>query len=300
MLTIEKKIIAFVEKNLFFLSALMLAAIAFVVRRWGIWYHSEDYIYYFDMHEGNIQSSFYWLLVRLMGYSFDIPMHGIKWLAAMADFAVAVLVVMLCKGKKTWKDCTAPETGKLLLLYAGCLFAPVMFLRGCIWAQVDSVAAAFLLGAMYLWQKAMQGKQQFLLMAAAVLLAGLGIALYPIFMLAVIAFFFLEKRCYQRRNVVALLSIFLLAILWSGICGAITSLGFGSGVRSLVQWMTYHPYTGELYTGGAEWLGWLLLLGGYGITLYSGVAAFQKKIPIVIAIGIQLIVSICYGGMLGW
>jgi len=300
MLTIEKKIIAFVEKNLFLLSALLLTVIAFVVRRWGIWYHSEDYIYYFDMHEANIQSAFYWLLVRLMGYGFDIPMHGIKWMAAMADFGVAVLEVLLCKGEKTWKDCTSSEKGKLLFLYAGCIFAPVVFLRGCIWAQVDSVAAAFLLGALYVWKKAVRGKQQFLLMAAAVLLAGLGIAVYPIFMVAVIAFFFLEKRCYERKNVVAFLSIFVVAILWSGICGVFTFLGFGEGVRSLVQWMTYHPYTGELYAGGVEWLGWLLLLGGYGVALYSGVAAFQKKISVVIAIGVQLIVSICYGGMLGW
>lgn len=300
MLTFEKKIIAFVEKNLFLLSALLLTAIAFVVRRWGIWYHSQDYIYYFDMHDGNIQSAFYWLLVHLMGYGFDIPMHGIKWLAAIADFGVAVFVVLLCKEGKAWKTCTSSEKGKLLLLYGGCLFAPVMFLRGCIWAQVDSVAAALLLAALYVWQKASRRKQQFLLMAAAVFLAGLGIAVYPIFMVAVIAFFFLEKRCFERKNVVAFLSIFVAAILWSGICGVFTSLGFGGGVRSLVQWMTYHPYTGEIYAGGTEWLGWLLLLGGYGIALYSGVAAFQRKLSITIAIGIQLIVSICYGGMLGW
>lgn len=300
MLKIEKKLIIFVEKNIFVLAALLLTGIAFLARRWGIWYHSQDYIHYFDMHEGNIQSAFYWLVVRLMGYGFDIPMHGIKWLAGLADYAVAVLVVLLCKGSVCLKDCDAHHKAKLLLLYGGCLFAPVVFLRGCIWAQVDSVAVAFLLGALYLWQKAAQEKPRLVAMVAAVLLAGFGIAMYPIFMVAVIAYFCLGKRLYERRNVIAFLLVGCVALLWSGICGVFSSLGFGAGVGSLMQWMTYHPYTGEFYAGGTEWLEQMLLLGGYGAALYSGVAAFQKKLPVAVAIGIQMIVSICYGGMLGW
>lgn len=300
MLKIEKKLIDFVEKNIFILSALLLTAIAFLVRRWGIWYHSQDYIHYFDMHEGNIQSAFYWLVVRLMGYGFDIPMHGIKWLAGIADFAVAVLVVLLCKGKVAWKNCDAHGRMKLLLLYAGCLFAPVMYLRGCIWAQVDSVAVAFLLGALYLWQRESQEKNISVCMAAAVILAGLGVAMYPIAMVAVLAYFCCGKRLYVRGNIVTLLSIVLVAVVWSGICGVLISQGRVEGVQSVFQWMTCHPYTGEIYISAVEWLWQMFLLGGYGLALYIGVAAFCKKIPYALAVGVQLIVTICYGGMLGW
>lgn len=299
MLKIEKKLIAFAEKNIFVLSVLLLTAIAFLMRRWGIWYHSQDYIHYFDMHEGNIQSAFYWLVVRLMGYGFKLPIHGIKWLAGIADFMVAILVVLLCK-EVEWKCCNTHHKMKLLFLYAGCLFAPVVYLRGCIWAQVDSVAAAFLLGALYLWQGRFHKKNTPMFMVAAVILVGLGIAMYPIAMAAVLVYLFSGKRLYERKNIVALLLIGLVAFVWSGICGMLLSQGWAVGVQSLLRWMTCHPYTGEFYTCAAEWLWQMFLLCGYGLALYSGVAAFRKKLPYAFAVAVQLVVAICYGGMLGW
>lgn len=296
MTTIEKKLIAFVEKNIFVLAALLLTAIAFLLRRQGIWYHSQDYIHYFDMHEGNIQSAFYWLIVRLAGYGFEIPMHGIKWLAGIADFGVALFVALLCK--REWKEQNAYHVhGKLkvLLLYAGCLFAPVMYIRGCIWAQVDSVAILLLLAALYLLESKNPAAG-----IGAILLAGLGIAVYPCMVVAVLAYFCCGKRWAKYQNVIAFALTILVAVVWSGVCGLLISRSWGFGVNSLVQWLTYHPYTGEVYAAPTEWLWQMLLLGGYGLALYSGVQAFRRKLSYVWAIVIQVIVAICYGKLLGW
>ena len=91
MIKWESKLIGFLEKHMLLLAALLLSGIAFLMRRQNIWFYTEDYAYYFDMHPQNIQSALYFILMRMTGYVFDIPLHGIKWLAGLADFAVAIM-----------------------------------------------------------------------------------------------------------------------------------------------------------------------------------------------------------------
>lgn len=318
MTKIEKKLIAFVEKNIILIAALLVTGVAFLVRRQSIWYHSQDYIYYFDSHEGNIQSAVYALVVRLLSYGFDIPLHGVKWLAAAADFGVAAFCVLLCRQEMRMQGgvFTVYDKMKLLLLYAGCLFAPVLYLRGSVWAQVDSVAYAFILGALCLYrgvicryagnqaaesQKiASQGaqKRKSVITAAAVgavLLAGAGVALYPCAIVAVTAYFcyeYYQKRYPGKQFAVALTAVTGCALVWNGICGG--------GVQSFFGWITYHPYTGEIYDSVADWLWNMLILGGYGLALFSGLAAFRKKIPYALAVAVQAVITVCYGSALGW
>ncbi len=318
MTKIEKKLITFVEKNIILIVALFLTGLAFLVRRQSIWYHSQDYIYYFDSHEGNIQSAAYYLVVRLLSYWFDIPMHGMKWLAAVADFGVAAFCVLLCRQKMGMQGgaFTSYDKIKLLLLYAGCLFAPALYLRGSVWAQIDSVAFALLLGALCLYrgvicrhagnqaaesQDAPKQSAQWekgVVTAAkvgAVLLAGVGIALYPCAIVAAVVYFcygYYHKRCSGKQFAIALTAVTGCALVCNGICGG--------GVQSFFGWMTYHPYTGEIYDNAADWLWNLLILGGYGLALFSGLAAFRKKIPYALAVAVQMVITVCYGSVLGW
>lgn len=342
MTKIEKKLITFVEKNIILIAALLVMGLAFLVRRQSIWYHSQDYIHYFDSHEGNIQSAAYYLVVRLLSYGYDIPMHGVKWLAAVADFGVSAFCVLLCRQEMRMQGgaFTSYDKIKLLLLYAGCLFAPALYLRGSVWAQIDSVSFALLLGALCLYrgvtkqaankqavdekimpeqvvpeqivtgqtvkgqtvekpavEKQEAAKQTVGKAAAigAVLLAGAGVALYPCAIVAVAAYFCYEyyyKKCSGKHFVIALTAVTGCALVCNGICGG--------GVQSFFGWITYHPYTGEIYDNVADWLWNMLILGGYGLALFSGLAAFRKKLPYALAVAVQVVITVCYGSALGW
>lgn len=307
MTKIEKKLITFVEKNIILIAALLVMGLAFLVRRQSIWYHSQDYIHYFDSHEGNIQSAAYYLVVRLLSYGYDIPMHGVKWLAAVADFGVAAFCVLLCRLEMRMQGgaFTSYDKIKLLLLYAGCLFAPALYLRGSVWAQIDSVSFALLLGALCLYRgvikqavnKQAVAKQTVGKAAAigAVLLAGAGVALYPCAIVAVAAYFCYEyyyKKCSGKQFAIALTAVTGCALVCNGICGG--------GVQSFFGWITYHPYTGEIYDNVADWLWNMLILGGYGLALFSGLAAFRKKLPYALAVAVQVVITVCYGSALGW
>lgn len=307
MTKIEKKLITFVEKNIILIAALLVMGLAFLVRRQSIWYHSQDYIHYFDSHEGNIQSAAYYLVVRLLSYGFDIPMHGVKWLAAVADFGVAAFCVLLCRQEMRMQGgaFTSYDKIKLLLLYAGCLFAPALYLCGSVWAQIDSVSFALLLGALCLYRgvtkqaanKQAVAKRTVGKAAAigAVLLAGAGVALYPCAIVAVAAYFCYEyyyKKCSGKHFAIALTAVTGCAVVCNGICGG--------GVQSFFGWITYHPYTGEIYDNVADWLWNMLILGGYGLALFSGLAAFRKKLPYALAMAVQVVITVCYGSALGW
>ena len=100
MLKIERKVLLWVEKHMFVLLAVLAAVMGLYLRRGAVWWSSPDAGYYFDGHEGNIQSGCYHLLVRLVQYLPMLPLHTVKWLAAAADYAVAVLAVIAVGGHR--------------------------------------------------------------------------------------------------------------------------------------------------------------------------------------------------------
>ncbi len=297
----EKKLITFLEKHMILLAVVLVTGLAFLMRRQVIWYHSQDYIYYFDMHEGNVQSAVYYMVVGFMGFLSNIPLHGIKWLAGIADFFVAILCVLLCKKEIQGENGIATYVKiKLLLLYAGCLFAPTLYIRGSVWAQVDSVAFALELGALYLLlneniqkkEKSLTGK---LMLFGGVFLAGMGIALYPCVIVVVLGYgcYQCYKKEFSGKGIIVLLAAVMGCAL---ICNAIC----GGSIQSLLRWMTYHPYTGQQYTNVVDWLWNMFLLNSYGLALISGVAAFRKKLPYSAVLVLQVAVVVCYGHVLGW
>ena len=56
MLKIERKVLLWVEKHMFVLLAVLAAVMGLYLRRGAVWWSSPDDGYYFDGHEGNIQS----------------------------------------------------------------------------------------------------------------------------------------------------------------------------------------------------------------------------------------------------
>ncbi len=296
MIKIEKRLIEFLEKHMLLLAVLLVTMIAFLMRRQNIWYYTTDYIHFFDRHENHIQGMLYFLVVNLTGYVFDVPLHGIKWIASIADFAVAGLCVLLCKAELSKQvRITKVEKWKLFFLYTGCLVAPVLYIRGCVWAQIESLAMAFLLGALYMVET--QGKR---MRIVAVVLAAVGMALYPMYMLLIMGYCLYIKREEAAWLRYLFVPAVLVAIILEAVSSFVVGVAWKQGIMSFFQWMSYHPYTGAGYANVGEWLWQMLILSSYSIALISGVAAFLKKIPYVVAFGAQLLVAVCYGIVLGW
>lgn len=295
MIKWEKRIIDFLEKHMLFLTVLFISAIAFLLRRQNIWFYTEDYIFYFDGHDKNVQSALYYLLVKLVGYGFEIPLQGIKWLAGMADFAVAFLCVILCKKQGNISGKLIIEKWKLLLLYAACLFAPVVYLRGCVWAQVDSMALALLLGGACAWEYSDKRG-----VVAAVILGAMGVALYPPFMLLAAWY------CICVKNKEAVFAKYLwimvaaVAVLLEILSAAAMGLPWKQGWLSFINWTTYHPHTGVVYKSPADWMWQQLLFFSYGTAVLGLIAAFRRKISVPVAIALQILLAICYSVALGW
>lgn len=284
MTRLEKKLIVWAQKHMLLLAALFLTALALFIRRQNIWFYGTDYLPYFDMHEGNIQSMSYWLIVRLLGYVAYSPLHGVKWLAGISDIAVAVLCVLLLR--KHMKKLP------LLLVYGACLFSPVIYLSGCVFARIDSVAAVFLMAATCLIQR---NKYY-----PAMVLMGIGMAIQPVFVIpAVIGYMILEKEKREPHSYLWMGAV-AAALAIEIVCSVALQEKWWRGCLSFFRWMMYHPYTGEAYETAGEWLWQVLLISGYGLSLGSIPAAFCKKLSFVMAILLQFVICICYGVVQGW
>lgn len=284
MLKIERKLLLWIEKHMFLLMALLAAVLGLYLRRAVIWWGSPDVLSYFDGHENNIQSSFYFLLVQLVQYLPMLPLHGVKWLAGMTDYVVAVLCVIAVGGHR--------EKLKLksTFYFTVCLLAPVVFLRGSCWGQTDSVAFAFLLGGYLLWKKEKK--------LAAVLLAVPGVALYPCFFLIVLFFLCHREEDAQERNWYYLGIMAVGCYLLSGISALLTGQSWRNGILSCIRWTTYDPYTGMLYKEPLLWVKQMINLFGYGAAMISGIAAYRHKLSYKAAVLIHLVIPLVYASLL--
>lgn len=295
----EKKLIDFLEKHMVLLAVLFMSALALYLRRQNIWFYTDDYIYYFDMHDNNIQTPLYYLLVRGTEYSTMSPLHAIKWIGGLADFGVAALGVLLCGNIYSLKDSMNQKRGnyeqiKLLLLYAALLFAPVVYLRGCVWAQIDSFAFLLLLAAAYVWDCV--GKKG---IVVAAIFAGVGAALYAPFVPLVIWYCLCVKKEDKLAKYLWVAVLAVVVVLEVTVCGMV-GMTWQQGLLSLIQWTTYHPHTGELYNSVGEWLWQLLMRWLYGIAVVSLLAAYRRRVPYMVVAVLQIVLEVCCGVALGW
>ena len=284
MLKIERKVLLWVEKHMFLLLAVLAAVLGLYLRRGAIWWSSPDAGYYFDGHEGNIQSAFYHLLVRLLQYLPMLPLHAVKWITVLGDYAVAVLAVVAVGGHR--------ESSRLKssFYFVGCILSPVAYLRGSCWAQVDSAAFALLLGAYLLWNKGQK--------TGGVLLAMAGAVLYPPCFVLVLGWMLYQKEGLQGKNGLYLGILFVGCFLLQGMAGLLQGQSWIEGMRSWVRWMSHDPYLGTVYKNP---LGWGRQMGnvlGYGIAMGSGMAAYRHKISYGAALIIHLAVLLIYGSLL--
>lgn len=280
MLKWERKLIEFVEKHMCLLCALFLSLLALYLRKIAVWWTYDSLSSYFDMHENYTGTAAYFLIVKMVQYLPVLPGHSIKWIAGLSDFGVAALVVYLL-GREI-------DDRKRLIFYTACLYSPVMFMRGIIWAQLDSVAVLLLLAGYALYGKKVQ---------CALILAIGAVVLCPYLFPAVILY--LWKR--ERNTKELWYRIFLLTfggLLVQTVSALLIGERWTEGVFSGVRFLTYHPETGMLYEDAAQWMLQMFYLYSPAAVVLAALAAGKKKISYSWTITIHVAATVLYGANL--
>lgn len=287
MLKIERRLLELAEKHMLPLSALLLSLLALYLRKTAVWWNYENIGVYFDLHENHTQTAAYYLLVRLVQYLPLLPVHSIKWLAGISDFGVAGLVVYLL-GKEA-------DGRKKLIFYVVCVFSPVLFLRGIIWAQLDSFAVLLLLAG-YALQSGKNRKRRAAGCLALVSVIG-AVSLCPHLFLIVLVYLWRNnerQRSFwiQAASVVAgglsvqLISALLIGEAWT------------EGLYSAIRFLMYHPESGVRYKDAAEWIQHMIYLYSPVAAVLTALAAARHRITYNWTIGIQIVAAALYGSVL--
>lgn len=290
MLKIEKRLLEWAEKYMYQLAALLVCLIALYMRRSAIWWYSPDVGYYFDRHVNHTQSAFYYLLVTLAQYLPLLPLHGMKWLYGLADFAVVFLgvIAMDKDGRKPFYIKFSLKKTIFLIVLA---LSPVAYLRGVVWAQPDSLAFSLILAAYLLWNRGRRWR--------ALIPAVFGAALYPCFILFIVGYLWFSDNRLQGRAWIYFVVLWAGFLALQGLFGVILGDGWQEGIRTCFRWMAYEPYGGALYRqDGLAWLLQMVNVSGYGAAMTSLLLACRRKISYAAALAVHLPVLLVYGSML--
>lgn len=278
MLKIEKKLFELVDRYRLLLATLLVTLLTLYLRKIGVWWNYSHVSSAFDMHPNYTESSLYHLLVRGVQYLPILPLHSIKWLAGLCDYILVLLCV--CSMGVTVKKWREREVITFIVL----IFSPVLYIRGIIWGQIDSVAMVFLVLAYLLWEKKW--------VIPAMISATLACALYPCLLPVVVLYFFFTNAENSLFFVVWILTDTAVLL---GFASLLLGNGFLEGVETIFRWGTYHVSDGSLFTFGADWLRQLLVLYGLPASVLMILLSLRGKISYKWSVLVQILVTIVYG-----
>ncbi len=290
MLKIEKKLIDFVEKHMLLLMLLLVSLLALYIRRIPIWWNAEDVVAFYDIHDNGTQSYLFHLLVRAVQFLPLLPIHSIKWISVLGDFAVAVLCAWMVR------ETAKTNAVKWTFSYVMCIFSPVLILRGVSWAQIDSVAVAlFLMGWILAERKKNAGAAVLLLFSAV---------LYPCMMIfAAVLLWTMAKEKDTKSRIL----LFNVPVIWLLCCGltAIPVLSdvpagqaFLSGLESSVAWVIYNPVTGRTFATGLEAISEIVIVLGLPVSVIGGIILLKRgkgKLACPAVMIIHFLITVLYG-----
>lgn len=288
MLKAERKLVEFVEKHLFLLCILLLSLLALYLRKVAVWWNYDAIVTNFDKHKNYTQTAAYFLILRLIQYLPLLPVHSIKWMAGLADFGVAGLVTYLL-GR-------GADHRKQLIFYTVILFSPVLYLRGIIWAQTDSVALLLLLSGYLLYdKKKKENKKAGMRLALVPVVAA--IALCPCLFLVVLLYLWKGEGA-QRDFWCDVILLTLGGLLVQLVCALLTGEPWKEGPLSCIRFLTYHPESGALYNNAAEWLLQMIYLYSPAAMVLTAFAAGKRRISYGWTISITIVSTVLYGANL--
>lgn len=282
--TAEKRLLDWTDRFLPLLMVLVASGLALYLRRGMIWYTVDGLNAGFDGHDGFVESYLRYGIVRLVQYLPILPAHSIKWICGLSDFLLAAAASVVFETKNPFKQG---------ICYTLVLFLPVVFLRGVVTAQFDSLALTCLLGALLLLEKNSCSKA---FVVAAVVLAALGCALVPPMLIGVLLYCF----CKQKRWECAL--TFVIAVFLQGVCAYLCTgeWSFWECLYPMFRYLYLDPYTGVALQQLREWIMAIL----YGVGLLAGVSflllAGRKKQQsyVLCAFFVNLLLTIVYSSYL--
>lgn len=291
MLKKERKLLEWAERHMFVLVLLFVSLLALYIRRIPVWWNPENIAAYFDYHENCTQSFSYYLLVQAVQYLPFLPVHSIKWISVAGDFGTAALCLLLVREKN--KD------NELLpvFCYSMCIFSPVLILRGCVWAQIDSVAVMFFLLGWLFWVK-----EKKLLAVVFVLLSTL---LYPC-MLTFAFWFLCEEKWGEKAEAgvsgsrwLKALGFLTIWLLGCGLAALPLGKGFAEGMKNGFAWLSYDPVSGQGFAAGLDWIMEMLVgLGLAGSVIAGLMLARHRRFPLFTMLGIHFLITVLYGSRL--
>lgn len=312
MLKIERKLLEWVERHMFVLVLVLVSLLALYIRRIPIWWNPENITAYFDCHDNCTQSFSYYLLVQAVQYLPFLPVHSIKWISVIGDFGTAALCLLLV-GKNRKDNDLLP-----VFCYIMCLFSPALILRGCVWAQIDSLAVMFFLLGWLLWEK-----DKKLLAAVSVLLSAL---LYPCMLACVLGLLLAEKTVAGNQGSGLPLAgpdhreqtdkgcknnkqtgqgrlwasvIFAVWLLGCGLAALPLGRDFAEGMANGFAWLSYEPVSGQGFATGLDWIMETLVnLGLAGSVIGGIILVRRRRFPIFSMLGVHFLLAALYGSRL--
>lgn len=294
MLKMERKLLEWIEKHMFVLILLVVSILALYIRRLPIWWNPETIGAYFDWHENSVQSFLYYLLLQGVQYLPMLPVHSIKWISVIGDFGTAALCLLLVREYNK-------DNGLLsVFCYSMCLFSPVLILRGCVWAQIDSLAVMFFLLGQLFWEK-----DKRLLAAVFALLSAL---LYPCML--VFVFLHLWGSGVGKRGAESAASAGLAPALWAlgflavwllgcGFTALPLGRGFAEGIKNGFAWLSYDPVSGKGFMTGLDWIMEMLVNLGLAGSVTGGLALVRRgRFPLFAVLCVHFFIAALYGSRL--
>lgn len=282
MLKIEKKLIEWIEKHMFVLQLVLVSVLALYIRRIAIWWNTDDIGAYFDYHDNCTQSYLYYLVVNAVQYLPMLPVHSVKWMSILGDFGTAFLCLLLVKESN--------EENVLLQVfcYTICLFSPVLFLRGAVWAQMDSVAVClFLLGWLFFDKRKKGAAEIFMLLSAL---------LYPCMLVFVLCFLWKKRKENVGNFWITALGFLVAWLLFCGCAALSVERGFLTGLKNSVAWLLYDPVTGQSFATGLDWIREVLIAVGLPGSVIGGLVLVRHhRVSYFAVIVTHFLITILYG-----
>lgn len=185
-----------------------------------------------------------------------------------------------------------------------CLFSPVVFLRGIVWAMPDSTALCFLLTDYLLYEKAIKPitkltAKKMMLHIVSILLLSISISLQPCLLPVIIGYGVLMGSKDSHLATIVFFS-FIGGLVLQSISSLLLGEPILTGIYSQFRFATFHPLTGVLFETPGDWLYRMILLFGLPACVISFLygAIKPNKLTIVLAVFVQLFVTVFYSNCL--